>query len=178
MKLFIKKYFLAFFILPLTLSLLITANTAEARGGFGFGGGSFRGGETTDFGARGGEVETGRFGGAEATGPNGGEAVRTPYGGGAAVGPNGGEAVRTPYGGTAVTGPAGDAVVVNPNEEAAVVREGERRAVEGSLVYTVPTDAVATVIDGTTYYVDGDTYYEQVYEGSQVVYIVVAAPDD
>ena len=177
MKTLHARCLVATLIIPITIGLLLMASHAEARGGFGFGGGSFRGGDTYE-GARGGEIETGRFGSAEATGPNGGEAVRTPYGGGAATGPEGGEAVRTPYGGTATTGPYGNATVISPDAGAAVVRARDYNAAVGSLVYTVPTTATPVVVDGTTYYVDGDTYYEQVYEGSQVVYIVVAAPND
>jgi hypothetical protein len=195
MKSLNTKCVVASLIVPLTIGMLITARNADAWGRYG--GGSFRGGDDTYEDARGGEVTSGRYGGAEATGPNGGEAVRTPYGGAAAVSPDGSAAaVRTPYGGTAVAGPDGnaaavrtpygDATIADPNaDDAAVVRGPDGATavrgphgivVVGYRTAVLPPSAVAVDIDGTTYYQDGQVMYEQVYEGSDVVYIVVTAP--
>jgi len=78
-------------------------------------------------------------------GPRGGESYRGPYGGGA---------YRGPYGSTAVRGPGGNMVV-------------------GTRYYAVPATAVPLEIGGTTYYVAGDVCYEQTFDGSNVIYVIV-----
>ncbi len=42
----------------------------------------------------------------------------------------------------------------------------------GSTVYSLPTGAFPTTINGTTYYMANGVYYKPFYSGSQVVYIV------
>jgi hypothetical protein len=138
------------------VGMLVSVQIAEARG-YGFGGGSFRGGSYE--GARGGQVNWGPRGGAVATGPEGAAAARTPYGGAAAVGPEGAAGVRSPYGGAAVRTPAGNVAV-------------------GYRVSAIPATAVTVVVAGQTYYEDNGVYYEQYFDGSEVVYVVVPVPQE
>jgi hypothetical protein len=172
------KLLVAALIIPMSLGLLLSASNADAWGRFG--GGSFRGGDDNFEGDRGGEVTTGRYGGVEATGPNGAAAVRTPYGGAAVVGPEGNAAVvRAPYGDATIVDPnADDAAVVSGPDGVTAVRGPYGNVAVGYRTTVLPPSAVAVDIDGTTYYQDGQVMYEQVYDGSDVVYIVVAAPSN
>ena len=154
MKPFIAKSLLPALMLAMLAGLLVPSGKTEARG-FGFGGGSFRGGSYE--GVRGGQATWGPRGAGVAIGPEGARAVRGPYGAGAAIGPGGSAAVRSPYGGAAVGGPAGNVAA-------------------GYRVSAIPATAVPVVVAGQTYYEDNGVYYQQVFDGSQVVYVVVPAP--
>jgi hypothetical protein len=76
---------------------------------------------------------------------------------GYAEGVRGGAVVRAPARGVAVRGPRGNVVV-------------------GSRVRTLPVTARPVVVVGQTYYVDGDVYYQPYFDGDDVVYVVVPAP--
>ena len=128
----------------IVVATLAPTAPVDARG-WGYGGGGFRGG--------GYYANDERYRGYY-EGPRGGEAYRGPHGGGAYRGPYGGGAVRTPYGGTAVRGPAGNVFV-------------------GTRYYAPPAAAVPFEIGGTTYYMAGGVCYEQAFDGSNVVYVVV-----
>ena len=73
---------------------------------------------------------------------------------------------RCPYGGAAATGPYGAAAVRGPAGNVAA----------GYRVSAIPVAAVPVVVAGQTYYEDNGVYYQQVFDGSQVVYVVVPAP--
>ena len=155
MKPLMAKFLTVVFMVAMVVGLLIPIQTAEARG---FSGGSFRGGAGFAEGPRGGEVARGPEGGAAATGPEGAAAVRSPYGGAAAVGPGGGAAATGPYGATAVRGPQG-------------------YAARGYRVSAIPATATPVVVAGQTYYVDNHVYYQSYFDGDEVVYVVVPAPE-
>jgi hypothetical protein len=40
----------------------------------------------------------------------------------------------------------------------------------------LPATAVPVEVEGVTYYQDGNVYYEQYYDGSEVVYVVIPPP--
>jgi hypothetical protein len=149
-------FLVAIFMIAMVAGILLPLQKAEARGG-GFGGGSFRGGGGSYEGARGGQVAWGPRGGAAATGPEGASAVRSPYGGAAAVGPGGSAAVTGPYGATAVRGPQGNVAA-------------------GYRVSAIPATATPVVVAGQTYYVDSNVYYQSYFDGTEVIYVVVPAP--
>ncbi|WP_372521848.1 hypothetical protein [Sulfuricaulis sp.] len=161
--------------LAMVVGILLPVQKAEARDG-GFGGGNFRGGGSYE-GARGGQVAQGPRGGAAATGPEGASAVRSPYGGAAARGPEGAAAVRSPYGGGAAVGPGGAAAVTGPYG-AAAVRGPQGNVAAGYRVSAIPATATPVIVAGQTYYVDSGVYYQQVFDGSEVVYIVVPVPQE
>ena len=48
---------------------------------------------------------------------------------------------------------------------------------QGATVPYVPEGAAEKEIDGETYFVYGNTYYKAFYSGSDVVYMVTAAPE-
>jgi hypothetical protein len=109
--------------------------------------------------ARGGGFGGGSFrgGGGSYEGARGGQVAWGPRGGAAAVGPGGSVAATGPYGATAVRGPQGN------------VASGYR-------VSAIPATATSVVVAGQTYYVDDNVYYQSYFDGSEVVYVVVPAP--
>jgi len=160
MKSSMNRLLMVIFMAIAVIGFLIPEWMAEARGfgygRYGYGGGSFRGGSYE--GARGGQAAWGPRGGAVVQGPEGAAAVRSPYGGAAARGPYGGAAATGPYGAAAVRTPAGNVAA-------------------GYRVNAIPAAAVPVVVAGQTYYVADGIYYQQVFEGSEVVYVVVPVPE-
>ena len=120
MKSLMAKFGATLLMTTMVVGLLIPARMAEARG-YGYGGGSFRGG-------------------GYAEGPRGGEYARGPYGAAAARGPEGAAAVRGPYGAGAVRGPEGNVAVGNrvntlPATAAPVVVAGQTYYVDNNVYY-------------------------------------------
>jgi hypothetical protein len=171
-----KSPFWSLIVLALLVSLPCFSSEAQARGGGGFSGGSFRAGGGYAEGPRGGAVAQGPRGGTYAQTPRGGEAVRTPSGGAAARGPEGGTAYRPGY-------PAGGATYNRNVNVTGNTYYGGRYGgaaaglAVGAVVATLPAAAAARSVAGQTYYYDGSAYYQPCYQGTDVNYCVVPDPN-
>ena len=53
---------------------------------------------------------------------------------------------------------------------------GAAAATVGSTAYTLPSDCVAVVVNGVTYYQCGSAYYQPQFSGTTVQYVAVSAP--